>query len=33
LKLLTLGLRLYEPGQLLLVIEPGVQGILHGRVA
>jgi hypothetical protein len=32
-KLLTLGLRLEESGQLLLVIEPGAQGVSHGRVA
>ncbi len=33
LKLLALGLRLYESGQLLLVIEPIAQDISHGRVA
>ena len=32
-KLLTLGLWLYEPSQLLLMIEPSAQSLSHGRIA
>jgi hypothetical protein len=33
LELLLEGLRLQEPGQLLLLVEPAAQGLAQGRVA